>query len=287
MNIAIVTDSTCDLSPAAEVVYQIDIVPLLVSFSGKVYQDGIDMTNEAFYSALTKASTLPTTSQPAPATFQALFQKRLDEGKTIIGLFISSTLSGTYQTALLAKNGFSDEEQRRIFLIDSRNGSGSLALLVLEACALRDQGCSPEEICKQIDGVIPRVRLYAALDTLRYLRMGGRISAAAAAMGGLLNIVPVITLDDGVISVAVKIRKSKDAFRKWLRDRINNDLPDPRFPVFYLHTGNLPFVAALQEEFKYLFSPEKTFRLSIGAVVGTHAGPGALGMVYVTRGDGL
>ena len=283
MKTAIITDSTCDLGPAGEIAYQIDIVPLLVAFGENVYRDSADMTSEEFYRQLSKATSLPKTSQPAPATFKEVFRRRLDEGKDIVGLFISSCLSGTYQAAALARSGFSEEEQNRIFLVDSLLGSGALGLLVLDACAMRDQGISAAEIREKISRLIPRVKLYAIFDTLKYLRLGGRISATAAVAGGILNIVPIITVQGGKIEVVAKIRKSANTFRKWLRETINKELPDAQHPIVYLHSNNLTQITSLQEEFKYLTSPEKTYRLSLGAVIGTHAGPGAYGMVYVTR----
>ena len=283
MKIAIVTDSTCDMGPAGEFLYQIDIVPLLVTFGNKVYKDCAELNSEEFFRLLSKSPLLPKTSQPAPVDFQEVFRRRLDEGKEVIAILFSGAMSGTYHAAEIARSGFSAEEQSRIHLIDSRQGTGALALLVLEACAMRDRGASAAEICEHIHGLVPRVRLFAVLETLRYLRLGGRISAAAAFTGGILNIVPVISLDDGKIYAAAKIRKSPQSFRKWMRETINKNLPDTQYPIIYLHSNNLLQIAPLQEEFKYLQPPEKTYRLSLGAVIGTHAGPGAYGIVYVTR----
>ena len=284
MDIAIMTDSTCDLGPGAEAAYKIDIVPLLVSFGERAFLDGVELTSEEFYSRLSKAEALPTTSQPSPTTFQGLFRRRLDEGKEIVGAFISSTLSGTYQAAATARSMFTHEEQKRITLIDSMHSTGNLGLLILEACRLRDQGASPTVVCDHVYSLIPRLRLYSTFDTLKYLRMGGRLSAVGAAAGNLLNIAPVVTLYNGVISVVAKIRRSPNAFRKWLRDKILSDLPEPGMPAIFLHSNNPALTAPLREEFKYLLPSENCFDLSLGAVVGTHAGPNAHGLVYVAKG---
>jgi len=283
MNIAIITDSTCDLGPGAEALFHIDIVPLLVTFGKDIFLDGVDLTSEEFYARLSKADALPTTSQPSPLTFQELFRRRLDEGKDVVGVFISSTLSGTYQTALMARNQFTPEEQERIILIDSRHSTGNLGILVIEACRKRDQGAEAAAIRDHIAGLIPRLRLYSVFDTLKYLRMGGRLSAAGAVAGNLLNITPVVTLYDGTISVVAKIRRSPNAFRKWLREKILGDLPDPGSPAIFLHSNNPALTAPLREEFKYLFAPENCFDLCLGSVIGTHTGPGAHGLVYVSR----
>jgi fatty acid-binding protein DegV len=113
--------------------------------------------------------------------------------------------------------------------------------------------------------------------------MGGRLSAAAAVTGGLLNIVPIVMLDDGHIEAIAKIRKSTNGFRKFLREKINSDLPDPQYPVIYLHSNNPALTEPIQEEFKYLVSPDNAYRLSICGVVGVHVGPGAIGMAYIAR----
>ena len=282
MNIAIVTDSTCDLSPGAEIAYQIDIVPLTVTFGEKSYRDGLDMTSDEFFTRLSKTSVLPVTSQPSPAVFQALFRRRLDEGKDIVGIFLSAMLSGAFQSAIMARSSFPSEEQSRIHLTDSRHATGNLALLVLEACSMRDRGAGVNEILAQLDSLIPRVKLYAILDTLKYLRMGGRLSSVVSTAGSILNIVPVVTIVNGSAAVAAKIHKSGNAFRKWLRERLLSDLPDPRFPAIFLHGNNPVLTAPLQEEFKYLL-PREVLHLSIGAVIGTHAGPNVYGLSYLSK----
>jgi len=283
VTIRIITDSTCDLGLGGVVAYDIDIVPLIVTFGAKSYRDGIDLTNEEFYELLATSDELPTTSQPSPSVFQEVFQRRLDEGHEIIGIFIAEKLSGTYQSAMTAKDSLPEDLRSRVHLIDSRQVSGGLAILVLEACAMRDRGCGTEEICEALSAIAPRIRLYTALDTLRYLRMGGRLSTAAAIAGGILNVVPVVSLVDGEIKALDKIRKKKKAFSIWLRERLNTTFPDPRYPVVYIHSNNISGIEPIQEEFKYLIVSERLIRVPVGTVVGTHAGPGAVGIVFVVK----
>ena len=283
MTIAIITDSTCDLGPGGEVAYQIDIVPLLVAFGEKVYRDGVDISAQEFYARLASASLFPSTSQPAPAVFQALFRRRLDEGKEILCILFSSALSGTFQSAMIARSGFTNEEQQRIVLIDSMHGSGNLALLVIEACRMRDQGFLIQDIHDQVISLIPRVRMYAVADTLKYLKMGGRLSAAAALAGELLLITPVLTVVNGRVAAAAKVRRSQNAFRKWLREKLLVELPDPKHPAVFIHGNNAALTAPLKEEFKYLFSRESSLTLCLGSVVGAHAGPDAFGLCYIAR----
>ncbi|MCL1805953.1 MAG: DegV family protein [Clostridiales bacterium] len=283
MSIAIITDSTCDLNPSAQARYHIDIVPLLVTFGDKAFRDGVDISKKEFFARLSKASILPSTSQPSPAAFQEVFRRRLDEGSDIVGIFISAALSGTYQSAVIARGLFDAEEQKRIHLVDSRNGTGSMAVLILEACRLRDQGAAAADVAAQLEGIVPRIRLYAVLDTLKYLKMGGRISGAAAAAGGILNIVPVLTVANGSITVASKIRRNPNAFRKWLRERVSGELPDPRYTAVFLHANNPSLTESIREEFKYLLPKEKSINLCLGAVIGAHIGQDAYGIVYVAK----
>ena len=180
---------------------------------------------------------------------------------------------------------FTNEEQKRITLIDSQHVTGNLGLLILEACRLRDAGVGAAEICSHIENLIPKVRLYALVQSLKYLRLGGRVSGSAAAVGNLLSISPIITTVNGSIVVAGKIRRSNNAFRKWLRDKLLTDMPDPQYPAVYLHSNNPALTQPLKEEFRYLFPPATSLSLPIGAVVGTHAGPGAVGLCYISRGE--
>lgn len=277
------TDSTSDLGPGAEALFQIDVIPLMVTFGDEVFRDGVDLTSGEFYSRLSKADALPTTSQPSPAVFHDLFRKRLDEGKDVVGIFIASTLSGTYQTAVMTRSRFAPEEQERITIIDSRHSTGNLGLLVIEACRKRDLGAGAAAIRDHILDLIPRLRLYSTFDTLKYLRMGGRLSAAATVAGNLLNITPVVTLYDGKISVVAKIRRSPSSFRKWLKDKILGEPPDPGSTAVFLHADDLALTAPMREEFKLLLPQESTYDLCLGAVIGAHTGPGAHGLVYVAK----
>ena len=283
MDVAIVTDSTCELAPGAEARYAIDIVPLLVFFGEEVFRDGVDMPNEEFYSRLAKTKALPTTSQPSPAVFQEFFRRRLDEGKAVVGVFISALLSGTFQSAMTARSMFSAEEQERIHLIDSKHATGNLALIVLEACRMRDLGVDATGIARYLDEIIPRVRLYAMLDTLHYLKMGGRLSATAAAAGSVLNIAPILTMQDGAVTPCAKIHKNHNVFRKWLREKLLGAPPDPQCPVAFLHSNNPALAASLRDDIGSLLPTDNACDLCLGATVGVHVGPNAYGLSYISR----
>ena len=283
MNVVIVTDSTCDLPSKITKDKGIEVIPLTVTFGDKSFRDGIDMNSQAFFARLAKAEILPTTSQPAPSVFQACFRRHLDEGKEVFGIFISSELSGTYQSAVLARSGFTPEEQSRIVLMDSRYVTCALGILVLHAQRLKEQGASATEIATAIAPLTERTRLYAQLDTMKYLRMGGRVSAAVATAGGILNISPVISLVGGKLAAVDKIRKRPQVFFKWLRERMMSDLPDPTYGGIVVHSNDPQFGEALKEQFKYLFPECMLPVINIGAVVGTHVGPGAAGIIYIAK----
>lgn len=275
--IKIVTDSTSDLQPERARELGVEVLPLLVHFGKEVYRDGIDLTTEAFYEKLSKAETLPTTSQINPEVFTAAFQKHLDQGDEVLGIFLSSEMSGTCQSAMIAKDML---ESDRVQVVDSRTVTFALGLLVEQACILRDQGLSLKELTQEITELTQRTRLLAVVDTLKYLKMGGRISAATAMVGGLLGISPIVCIRDGKVESAGKVRGRKAGFA-WIREEMGRCPADLSLPIGFGHT-NVP--QALEENMAYFSDLVETAPLismsSIGSVVGTHTGPGATGLTY-------
>ena len=180
--IRIVTDSTSDLSADRAAALGVEVLPLSVHFGEESFQDGVDITKEEFYARLEQAETLPTTAQIPPETFIKTFERLTAQGDQVLGIFLSSAMSGTYQSAMIARDIVGEE---RIAVVDSQTVTFALGLLVEAACLLRDQGLSLEELRAQVEALAGRVRLLAVVDTLKYLKMGGRISGAAAVVGGL------------------------------------------------------------------------------------------------------
>jgi DegV family protein with EDD domain len=277
--IRIITDSTCDLRPARRETLGIDVVPLSVHFGEEVFRDGIDITNEEFYRCLSRAEKLPTTSQVNPEVFAALFQSYVDQGDEVVGIFLSSAMSGTCQSAVIAK-GMVDEGE--IHIVDSRTVTFALGLLVERAVALRDAGRSAAEIAGEIASLTGRVRLLAVVDTLKYLKMGGRINAPTAVVGGLLGINPIITVENGLVESIGKARGRKAAFQ-WMADFLEKERPDLSLPVAFGNSNAPEAMAECKSFFREAIVGAEILESDIGSVVGTHAGPGATGLVYFVK----
>ena len=212
--VQIITDSTSDLSKARQEALGVEVAPLSVHFGEESFLDGVDLTNEAFYVRLRAAQALPTTAQVNPEEFVRRFQAHRDRGDDVVALFIASKLSGTCQSAMIAREMVDPDH---IFVIDSDTVTFGLGLLVEMAARLRDQGLSAREIAEELERLKARQRFYAVVETLKYLKMGGRISGAAAVVGGMLGITPILDIRDGVVQAAGKARGRKAPTSGWRR----------------------------------------------------------------------
>ena len=208
--VKILTDSSCDLSPARCEELGVEMLPITVNFGGESFRANIDISNAQFYEKLAAASELPKTAQITPAFFQEKFQEYKEAGDDVVCLFISSQMSGTLQSAKVAKNLVGAEN---ICLPDTLNVTFALGLLVEEAVKMRDRGLSAAEIAQEVEALVPRVRLWALIDDLKYLKMGGRLSATSALVASILGICPIITLENGLVEVVGKARGKKAAFK--------------------------------------------------------------------------
>lgn len=275
--IELITDSTSDLSPALAAELGVRVLPLSVNFGEENFRDGIDISNADFYARLRQAETLPTTSQINPEVFCAAFREALDRGNQVVGVFISSELSGTFQSAVIAKEMLDSDD---VFVVDSRAVTLSMVLLLCEAARLRDEGASAADIAEKLTALSEKVRLYAVVDTLKYLKMGGRISAATAVVGGVLGISPIIAIEDGKVESAGKARGRKAGIN-WIRERAGRETIDLTRPIVVGHTDCPEAMEAMAEAFADVAGQvPAVYRSDIGAVVGTHAGPGAAGIAY-------
>lgn len=278
--IRILTDSTCDLDTAAANELQIDVIPLSLHFGDQTYIEGISIDHDTFYQMLSQAERLPTTSQLNPMDILDVASPYLEQGDDVIGIFVSSKLSGTFQSAAIAA---AMSESEHFYLVDSHNVTFGMALLVRVACRLRDEGKDAAQIVAALENLRGRVRLVAVVDTLKYLQMGGRISAASAVMGNLLGINPLVSVIDGAVEAIGKTRGKKSAYRHLLK-LVEADLPDLSYPVYFGHTHAPESMAELQGVIQPAFpSPAKIYCAEIGSVIGTHVGPGAAGLAYIAR----
>lgn len=276
MRVRIIIDSTTDLAP--ELQGQVEVVPLTVSFGTEEYIDGVTITHEEFYSKLIESDVLPTTSQATPAAFAEVFEEVAAAGDSAVVITVASQLSGTCQSARIAA-----EDYDNIYVVDS--GSVTLGAGILAEYALRcaRSGMTAAEIAGLLEKKKEDICLIAMLDTLEYLKKGGRISAAVAFAGGLLNIKPVVNVKDGVINMLGKARGSKQGNNLLVQEIEKTGGIDFDMPILLGYSG---LSDALLKKYITDSAPLwengiDTLRYtSIGSVVGTHAGPGAIAAAF-------
>ena len=281
MAIRIVTDSAADYSAQEIEKRQITCIPMSVSFGDKEYLDGKDITKEEFFELLTTSKEFPKTSQPAPTSFLECFENAKEAGDTVIAILVSSALSGTFQNANLAKNM---AEYDNIHIIDSKTATLGMRVLVDRAVKLRDAGASAEEIVAEVESLRPRLRIFAGLDTLEYLAKGGRISKAAATIGNLANLKPLITItEEGSVSLCGKQMGIRHACKQ-VAKLVMADEPDLNCPIYFLYSYDqkncAAFLHTLKKSGLEIESPKVR---GIGPIIGTHIGTGAFGIVYVAK----
>lgn len=276
MRVRIIVDSTTDLAP--ELQGQVEIVPLTVSFGTEEYIDGVTITHEEFYNKLIESDVLPTTSQATPAAFEKVFKEVAAAGDSAVVITVASQFSGTCQSARIAA-----EDYDNIYVVDS--GSVTLGAGILTEYALRCacSGMTAAEIAGLLEKKKADICLIALLDTLEYLKKGGRISSAVAFAGGLLNIKPVINVKDGVIHILGKARGSRQGNNLLIQEIGKSGGIDFSMPILLGYSG---LSDALLKKYIADSAPlweggVDTLRCtSIGSVVGTHAGPGAVAAAF-------
>ena len=279
MGIRIITDSTADLPAEILEKYKIEMIPLTVRFGEEEYRDYIDLSSKEFYDLLSKTEVLPTTSQIPPAVFIDAFQEEIEQGNSIIGIFISSKASGTYQSAVLASSEF---EGADITVIDSTllcNGTG---MLVLEAAKMVQQGKSKEEIIQRIEEMKSDVRTWFVVDDLKSLQRGGRISGTQAFLGGILNLKPLLTVEEGLTKPIDKVRGRKKVLPKIL-ELMKEEIIDNPDTIFIGHAVQKDIAEEFKSAIEDAFHPKEVIITEIGSVIGTHAGPGTLAVFYIKK----
>ena len=277
--VAIVTDSASDLPPDVAQRSGITVVPLVVSFGAESFRPGVNLTTDEFWERMTAPDApFPTTAAAAPGDFLAAFNEAFDGGAdAVVCITVSGDLSGTLKAAQVAAAQLPDRE---IHIVDSRTASMGHGMLAQIAAELAAEGVSGAEIARVIEHRKSDVTLYVALDTLEYLKRGGRISGARAASGTILNVKPIITVLDGVVENADRVRSRPKA-----RERVLELLTEkPLERASLLHTTN-----ADVEEFRAQFiersklDPSKVQVMLVGPSVGPHLGPGCVGATVILR----
>ena len=278
--IGIITDCTCDLTKEMYEKYNIEVLPLYVVMKGKTYQDGIDITTEEMYKLVDKYNELPKTSNVSPAKFEEFFKYYLEKYESIIYYGIGSDLSGTYQNAKIAASEF---DENKVFIGDSKNLSTGIGLLILKAAKYRDEGYSAKEIFEKVNELVPRVRTQFAINTLKYLHMGGRCSGVSKILGTALKLKPIIKVINGKLEVSKKpigyVRALRTMLDNAYADLDNMDLDH----VFVTHTVADDDAKYLKGELSKVIPSDCLRETNASGVIATHCGPRTIGILYLVK----
>ena len=280
MCVRIIVDSSTNVSEKYR--EKIQSVPLTVRFGDKEYLDGVELSKHQFYEMLVESDVLPTTSQATPAAFADCFEAIASAGDSAVVITLSSKLSGTYQSAVLAA-----EDYPNIYVVDSQSVAIGTGVLAQYAVELAQQGMGAEEIAQVLTHQREKVCVVALLDTLEYLKKGGRISKTVAFAGGVLNIKPVVTVQDGAVALIGKARGSRNGNNLLVEKIREAGGVDFERPVLLGYTG---LSSALLEKYvddsKALWADhvDKLDGCLLCSVIGTHAGPGAVAVAFFRKG---
>lgn len=275
--IKIITDSTCDLNKEIVKKYDLEVIPLMVNFGEESYLDGVDINIHEFLRKIKEEDEFPITAQINPVRFCEIYKKYLDQGYKIVSLHLSSKMSGTYNSACIAKDMLETED---IVVIDSLNVTSGLGLLVMKAYELKEKGCNIHEIENKIKETIPKVKCAYAFSSLENLIKGGRLSKTVGIIGNLLGIKLILSVVNGEMAVIHKVRGTKKAIRMILNEVEENRL-DSKETCILLHIDNEDILPVLRCELK---NREANYiECEVGCVVGTHSGPDACGIAYIGK----
>ena len=281
MSIHFVIDSASDVLPQEAEQLGVTVLPLTVTFGDTTYRDSVDLSHREFFEKLATSRELPTTSQLPPAIFADCFEPLLAAGHDIVVISISSKLSGTYQSAVIAASDYPG----RVFVVDSLSAAIGQRVLLLRGLELADQGLTAEEIANRLDEEKRRLRVMAIVDTLEYLKKGGRISAAVALAGTVLSVKPAVEISDGLVTMAGKARGNRQAngLLRQLMDKYGGANLDAPYAFVYsgLNDDQLQKFIADQPD---LWPDNKDLPIhSLGCTIGTHVGPGAYGIAFFEK----
>ena len=283
MKIRIITDSAADLPQPCRP--ELTILPMTVTFGTEQFLDGVDLTHRQFYEKLIEGDILPTTSQINPAQFEEAFRQAGEAGEAVVAVLLSSKLSGTCQSACIA----AQEYPGRVFVVDSENATLGERILVERALELMYQGLEAAAIANRLEAEKKDIRLVALLDTLEYLKRGGRISSSAALVGGLLSIKPVVAVERGEVVMLGRARGSKNGNNLLVQEIQKTNGVDFGRPYLLGYTGLEDSLLQKYIADSAALWAEHTDVLPVGTIggtIGTHVGPGAVGVAFFQPSDG-
>ena len=279
MKTRIIVDSTADLLPQLR--ERVHVVPLTVHFGNQEYIDGVTIDRKAFYEKLVETDVLPTTSQATPAAFDQEYEAAKEAGEAAVVITLASTLSGTYQSAVIAA-----EDYENVFIVDSGTAAIGGGILVEMALGCLDAGMTAREIAEKLEAEKEKIVIVALVDTLDYLKMGGRVSKTVAFAGTLLNIKPVLALVGGQIKMLGKARGSRQGNNLLVQEIEKAGGVDFTKPVLLGYTGlSDSLLCKYIDDSKHIWENglEEVRYTTIGSVIGTHAGPGAVAVAFFKK----
>jgi DegV family protein with EDD domain len=273
--VRIVTDSTADLTQEQQQAAGITVVPLNVHFGDQVFRDHVDLSTDEFFRRLKASPQLPRTSQPSVGVFEEAFRKLRESGDEIVSVHLSSKVSGTYNSALMAAQSV---DKDRIEVVDSLSTSMALGFMALEGAKLAGAGKDRQAIADRLQALVPKARVICVVDTLTYLERGGRIGKARALLGSLLNVKPILQLKDGEVVPLGRARGRPQALSR-LVELLGRDGHVSQLAIMH---GAAPADAEqLRERVASSYPGLDILLTEIGAVLGTHTGPGVIGFTYL------
>ena len=279
MKTRIIVDSTADLVP--EIQQRVHIVPLTVHFGGEEFIDGVTIDHKTFYEKLIESDTLPTTSQATPSAFMEELEKAREAGEAAVVITLASNFSGTYQSATIAA-----AEYENVYVVDSTSAAMGSGILVELAFRLLDEGKNAAEIARALEEEKEKIVVVALVDTLEYLKKGGRVSKAVAFAGGMLNIKPVLSVTGGEIHMLGKARGSKMGNNLLVQEIVKAGGIDFQKPVLLGYSGiSDALLLKYIEDSRHIWEGnlEEVRYTTLGSVIGTHAGPGAVVVAFFKK----
>lgn len=277
--VKIFTDSTCDLTQEILTKNDISVIPVYVVFGEESFKDGVDIALEDLYKKVDECGKLPKTSATSPGDYLQAFEPYINEGSDIVYICLSSGLSSIYQNARLAAEEF---PEGRIHVVDSRNLSTGIGLLVLKAVDMVKAGLNAQEIAERVSALVPKVETEFVIDTLEYLHKGGRCSGMQNLIGSMLKIHPLVKVVDGKMIMAEKLRGKRERVLETMLTRAleNKDNMDPA-RVFVTHCTDQENAAWLKEQLAKEIKAEEIIITEAGSVIGSHCGPKTVGILYI------
>ena len=277
MSICIITDTLCDVPKYYIEKHNIKVMPLKVHFGEESFLDGIDITNKEFFDRLVRSDELPTTSQVTPMEFTKVFTEELEKGNTIIAIMGSSELSGTHDSAFVTMQEMKND---RVYVIDSKSITLGAGLLVIKAARLVEEGKAAREIVEIIENTKKTMKHFLVIGNLKYLYKGGRISLSESVIGSILNIKPIVILNDGKLEMIEKTRGIKKAISATINMIEENGYTLNNKTIGINHTVAKEYADYLEEVVKKSYTVKEIIRGEVGSVIGTHGGPGCIGFYF-------